>query len=243
MIKEQLVNQYKAELQRQSVSDLRIGLGYTAIQLDSGNTGLAATLRYDLPRGCSLLEAAGQYIGINAYKAAQLLTKPDPLQAGIGLATINAVANQGTQSNIASPLEALGINSTHKVGMVGYFEPLIEPIRERSSELYIFERESSSDETTYPDWAINSLLPSCDILIISSTTIINETIDHILRLASGKTALLGPSTPFVPTLQEHGISYLFGSIVMNPKEVMEIVSQGGGTRNFGNSIKKINLKI
>lgn len=243
MIKEELLQQYQTELQRESVSDLRIGLGYTVVQLDSGKTGLAATLRYDLPRGCSLLSDAGGYIGINAYKAAQLLTKPNPLEAGIGLATINAIANQGIKSNAPAPLESLAINSSDKVGMVGYFEPMIEPIREVSSELYIFERESSSDDSIYPDWAINSLLPTCDISIISSTTLINGTIDHILNLASGKIALLGPSTPFVPDLRKHGVSYLFGSIVISPKEVMEIVSQGGGTRNFGDSIKKINLGI
>lgn len=243
MISEELLRIYESRLSEREVVDLRIGLGYTVVQLDSGTAGLAATLRYDLPRGCSLLDRAGNFLGENAAETGKLLKRPDPLLSGIGLATINAVANKDVESNTLSPLDALSVSGQDRVGMVGNFHPLIDPIKEMADELYVFEREPTTGEEFYPDWAVNSLLPKCDVSIISSTTLINNTLGHLLELSRGRTALLGPSTPLCPSLKNRGISHLFGSIVKDPARVMKIVSQGGGTRNFGAGVEKINLKL
>lgn len=243
MIAEELLRIYRGRLAERTVADLRIGLGYTAVKLDSGSTGLAATLRYNLPRGCSLLDRAGEFLGDNAVETGELLKRPDPLLSGIGLATINAIANQDVESNTSSPLEALSISDNDRVGMVGNFQPLIDPIKKITDELYVFEREPSAEEEIHPDWATNYLLPKCDVSIISSTTLINGTLEHLLELSRGRTALLGPSTPLSPSLKDRGISYLFGSVVTDPAEVLKIASQGGGTRNFGAGVEKINLKL
>src|SRR6056297_3326984 len=139
MISQELLDVTAADLQGKKVSDLRIGLGYTAVRLDSNETGLAGTLRYDLPRGCSLLDRAGKFEGTDATAAAGLLTRPDPLLAAIGLATINAALNRDQESNTDSPLEALSISAGDSVGMVGNFAPLMDPIKQRTEELYVFE--------------------------------------------------------------------------------------------------------
>jgi len=223
MLTRKLLNRYGEKLKRYRIEDVIIGLGYTAVQLDSGNTGLAATLRYDLPRGCSLLKKAGKYTGINGFEGGRLLQQPDPLVSGIGLATINSVINQSVTSNTSDILDSLEIDKTDRVGMVGYFGPLIGPVRDRAKELCVFEREPTSEEDTYPDWAVSQLLPDCDVAIISSTTIINNTIDHLLELSPERTALLGPSTPLAPLLFQGGITHLFGSIVTKPENIKEII--------------------
>lgn len=243
MITDKLLECSRPGLEGKEITDLRIGLGYTAVELSSGEVGLAATLRYDLPRGCSLLEKAGDYTGLNAYNAGKLINKPDVLLSGIGLAAINAVTNQRLTSNAPFLIDALEIGPDDKVGMVGYFEPLIEEIRRRCGRLMIFEREASGEDYVYPDWAVNSLLPECDISILSSTTLINGTIDHLVDLSTGKIGLLGPSTPMCPPLAEYGINHLFGSIVTDPEQLFKTISQAGGTRNFGDSVKKINLVV
>jgi len=243
MISQELLDVTAADLQGKKVSDLRIGLGYTAVRLDSDETGLAATLRYDLPRGCSLLDKAGKFEGTDAAAAAELLTRPDPLLAAIGLATINAVLNRDQESNTDSPLEALSISAGDSVGMVGNFAPLMDPIKQRTEELYVFEREPSPEEEIYPDWAVNSLLPERDVAIISSTTLMNGTLGHLLELSPERTALLGPSTPMTRLFKDYGVSHLFGSIVRKPKAIIDIVSQAGGTRNFGEAVEKINLEL
>jgi hypothetical protein len=39
------------------VKEVRIGLGYTAVQLESGHIGLAFTFRQDLPGGYSVFQS------------------------------------------------------------------------------------------------------------------------------------------------------------------------------------------
>jgi hypothetical protein len=45
------------------VADVRVGLGYTAIQLNDGNCGLAYTFRNDVSEGCSVIKSAGTLVG------------------------------------------------------------------------------------------------------------------------------------------------------------------------------------
>ncbi len=243
MLTDGLVDEHRDEFRGLKIADLRIGLGYTAVKLDSGDAGVAATLRYDLPRGCSLLDDAGEYVGTEAGEALEFIKTPNALLSGVGLATLNAVVNRGTRSNAPFLGEALEIGSDDEVAMIGYFEPLINTIRERARRLRIFERESAGEDSVYPDWSVDRLLPECDVSIISSTTLINGTVDHLLELARGRVALLGPSTPMSPVMSKYGISHLFGSVVVDPDRVMKIVSQAGGTRNFGNSVRKVNLRF
>ncbi|MFW6049016.1 MAG: Rossmann-like domain-containing protein [Candidatus Bipolaricaulota bacterium] len=243
MLTDELIDEYRPALRGLEVVDLRIGLGYTAVKLSNGDAGVAATLRYNLPRGCSLLEDAGQYMGTEADKALQLIKEPNALLSGIGLATLNAIVNRDQESNAPFLGEALDIGPDDEVAMVGYFEPLIEEVRKRAGGLKIFEREMTGEDYVYPDWSVDRLLPECDVSIISSTTLINGTIDHLLELTTGRVGLLGPSTPMSPILSKYGISHLFGSVAVDPDRVMEIVSQAGGTRNFGDSVRKVNLKI
>jgi hypothetical protein len=45
------------------VADVRVGLGYTAVQLDDGRCGLAYTFRDDIQEGCCVIKAAGTGVG------------------------------------------------------------------------------------------------------------------------------------------------------------------------------------
>ncbi len=51
------------------VVDVRVGLGYTAVQLDDGRCGLAYTLRDDIQEGCCVIYSrrlAGGTVGARA---------------------------------------------------------------------------------------------------------------------------------------------------------------------------------
>ena len=49
-IREKIIQALGDEGREEVVKDVRIGLGYTAVQLESGRTGLAFTFRQDLAR-------------------------------------------------------------------------------------------------------------------------------------------------------------------------------------------------
>ncbi|MCF7876329.1 DUF364 domain-containing protein, partial [Candidatus Bipolaricaulota bacterium] len=129
MIADQLLSSAESFLQERKVEHVVIGLSYTGVLLDDGCCGLAATLKEEI-HGCpDLGQEAGRFGGKNAYHLAQGVSSPNILRSSLGLAVVNAALNRGVKSNTSPPLEALRIGAEDKVGMVGYFGPLIETVK------------------------------------------------------------------------------------------------------------------
>jgi uncharacterized protein (DUF4213/DUF364 family) len=240
VIIDDLLMEVRPKLADRVIADVRIGLGYTALLLDDGGCGLSGTVSEGAQGCCTLLAQAGELIDKPALEVAEYAASSDPVASSVGLATINAVLNRQGEPGL-SPLELLPIDNA-RVGMVGYFEPFIPELRRRSSTLYIFERRPLSKEVL-PDWSAERLLPTCDVAIITSLTIINDTLDHLLELAQGEVALVGPTTPLSRTFASHGVSHLFATVVTDPQRIMTIISQAGGTQRFKGSAKKVYLHL
>jgi uncharacterized protein (DUF4213/DUF364 family) len=90
-----------------------------------------------------------------------------------------------------------------------------------------------------PESEAERILPECDVVIVTSLTLVNKTLDRLLELASGEVALLGPTTPLSAVLASRGVDHLFGVVVEDSVRVREIVSQAGGTRRFGPAVRKV----
>ena len=84
--------------------------------------------------------------------------------------------------------------------MVGCFEPLIAPLQAQMASLTIFERSGDRAAGVEPAERALDLLPACSVAIITSTTLITEGLDALLKAVAGcrEVALLGPSTPLLP---------------------------------------------
>ncbi len=240
MIVDDLLAEVRPKLASRVIVDVRIGLGYTASLLDDGGCGLSGTVIEGAHGCCTLLAQAGELIGKPALEVAKYATFSDPVVSSVGIATMNAALNREGKPG-PSPLECLPIDGA-TVGMVGYFEPFIPELRRRSSTLYIFERRPLAPEVL-PDWSAERLLPTCDVAIITSLALVNDTLDHLLELAQGEVALVGPTTPLSRTLASHGVSHLFATVVIDPRRVMTIISQAGGTQRFKETVKKVYLRL
>ncbi len=243
MIVEEILETVEYELEERKAQDVLIGLSYTMVKLDDGRTGLANTIiETDSP--CrSLQDRAGDLSGENALQLAEELKSTDLIRSSLGLATINAVVNSDIESDCPPMMKSLDISEKDTVGMVGHFRPLVDRIKERSKELYVIERKDHSEDYIYPDWTSSMLLPRCDKVIISGSTLINKTIDHLLSLCDGTVGIMGPSTTHSPVFKEEGVGYLFGSRVVDPERLFKIISEGGGTRAFGETVEKVNQKL
>ncbi|MFP4170938.1 MAG: Rossmann-like domain-containing protein [Methanomassiliicoccales archaeon] len=241
MIVEELLDSARRDLRSRRAVDVRIGLGYTGVMLDDGSMGLAYTFRDELTECCQFMDEAGNLEG-NAYNLAELILSPFSIHSSLGLATINAVLNRDVKGVEGDLLDHLEMRKGDKVGMVGDFRPLFKDLE--GVEIKVFERRRS-DDSVYPDWAAEQMLPKVDVAIISGTAIINKTMDHLLDLCkSARTvAVMGPSTPLSPLLGEKGADLLGGIVVDRPKEAMRIISQGGGTRSLADTIRKITVDL
>ena len=227
------------------VSDVRIGLGYTAVHLNDGRLGLAYTFHGDLERGCDVFKGERPLTGKPAAHLLNLLGSDDRIESAVGLATCNALTNTKSPDSFKGDiLEHMDLNPGDSVGMVGNFKPLVPMIRKKCSSLFIFEQIEEPEENFLPEKEALTTLPRCQVAIITSTSIINNTVDAVLSAAQGcrQIIMLGASTPLLASAFSQFPSTLLSGVVVNdPEAVKCIVSEGGGMRSFKNSVTKINL--
>ena len=229
----------------QVVTDLRVGLAYTAVEVSGRDVGLAYTFRHDIGPTCTAVREAGAITGRATKELVGWIGKGDLLSNAIGLATLNALIQAYLPESLGEDfLSFLSIGRHDRVGMVGFFAPLIQPIRQRCGELLIFEREIDRGKGLLDPEEIKLRLPGCSVVILSATTLINQTFDQIAKCIgeSREVVLLGPSAPLLPEVfEETPITYLAGIQMVNGKRSLKIVSEGGGTQRLTNSgsVKKV----
>lgn len=229
------------------VSDVRIGLGYTAVMLADGRTGVAFTFRDLAEGGCSVFRGIRPLSTRPAADLLVLLESQDAIEAGVGLACANALANNGDPAHLEGDiLEHLSLRRDDHVGMVGSFGPLISTIQERVHSLTVFERIEHPSGLLRPQKEALEVLPSCQVALITATAIINRTVDGLLEAAAGsrEVALLGASTPLLAEIFDaRKVTLLSGVVVKQPKEVLRVVSEGGGMRQFSPYVRKVTVRV
>ncbi len=227
-------------------ADVRIGLGYTAVALDDGRCGLAFTLHEQEYESCTVIADAGTLAGRKAAELLSWIKQSDVTACAVGLAAANALIEIPPGAVGADILDLLPVGSEDTVGMIGYFGPLVGPIKKRARAMHVFERKPIPDLGVLPDSAAGDLLPQCQIVVLSATTLLNHTIDALLDSckAAREIAILGPSTPFLPEpFRQRGVTILSGVQVMDGPRVLRVVSEAGGTRSFGRATRKLTLRI
>lgn len=229
-------------------AEVRIGLGYTAVLLESGEAGLAYTPRAALSAGCCALPAAGRLGGQPARELLRYLEAPMPLERALGLAATNALlARRPHQGAVEGDvLAAVPLRSEDRVGMVGHFAPLVPRLHERVASLTIFEKAAGWVAGMQPAERAADLLPTCTVALITATALLGDDPGALLQAAARcrEVVLLGPSTPLLPeVLAEEGVTWLSGVVVTDPGAVLRVVSEGGGTREFGPFVRRVNLRV
>ena len=227
------------------VTDVRMGLCYTAAQLDDGSTGVALTFRNDIPQGCSCrgTPLAGQPAAVLLAG----LTDDDLIARTVALAVANAVLNRAHADHVGGDtLEMLRPTADDVVGMVGYFGPLVPPLEATVRELRVFEKVPEKAAGVHPEAEAYDFLPDCTIAIITSTSLLNRTTEPLLEAARAcpRVALVGSSTPLAPAVfADSGVTLLSGIVITDPPGILQIVSECGGTRSFKGHVNKVNMTV
>jgi uncharacterized protein len=236
----------ESSAKNRTVTDLRIGLGYIGVRLDNTATGIAAMLFDALPHGCTVMPAAGSFAGSPATNLLQyLVTGKNPLEIAMGLATANALI-ETPPANAVNDREAttyLNLQTGVKVAMVGLFSPLVTRIRATGAELTVIEKNSARMEILN-DAQKKEALKSCDVAIITATTLLNNTFEETINLLGTPRAvvIMGPSTPLVSVIfRDTPVTHLGGAIVADSERVMQIISEGGGTPALRPHLRFVNL--
>jgi uncharacterized protein (DUF4213/DUF364 family) len=247
LIVEEIIEYVRDDAVQRRIADLRIGLGYTAVMLDDGSCGLAFVFRSELGPKCGLVEEAGNLIGTGCSLMLNWAMDINLAKASVGIALINALLQRRLESfTRKNALGMLDIRQGDTIGMIGYYKPVLEKYRDMLKGTYIFERNMTDDVNMYPDWAEQIYLPRCDVVIITGTTLVNKTLDHVLEMSKNarEIAIMGPTTCLCPEVfRNYGVNIIAGVKVTDPEGALRIASQGGGGPNLGSVTEKLCMRI
>ena len=175
--------------------------------------------------GCQPLSLAGRLNGEKLRTIASRVHSQNPIEISMAVAATNAYSNR--PDVLTEHINGLDIFSApeRKVAVVGRFPGL----KERGFNPLVIEL--SPQEGEYPAEKSEEVIDQCDYVVITSSAIVNHTIDDLLRFAKDKkVALVGPGTPLTPALFDHGINVLSGMIVTDPDLAFRIVAEGGAAQ-------------
>jgi uncharacterized protein (DUF4213/DUF364 family) len=237
----------REEARTARVADVRIGLGYTAVALEDGRAGLAYTFRDGTSGCCAAFAGPEPLAGRPADELLAHLGSADPVASALGLACANALADVNDDGPFPGDvLERVDIRPGDDVAMVGHFGPLVAPLLERVRSLRVFERIERPSGILRPAREALEVLPACQVALITATAIVGNTVDALLAAAAGcrEVVVLGPSTPLVPgAFAGARVTALAGVVVEDVRQVLRVVSEGGGTRQFGPYVRKVSVGI
>jgi len=207
------------------VRQLLVGVHWTAVL--SYGCGMASTVMSDKPHGESAVRGVGELEQRTARELATYALSDNTLEASIGLAALNSLI-EFPEKNVVevNAFEFLAKQGAGKtVAVFGHF-PNTTTLKEAASRVIIFELTPSEGEYGLDD--VPRLLPTADLVAITSNSLINHTLAYIMPhiRAGAFSMLLGPSTPLSPLLFDHGLDMLAGVRVTDTRLLFDSIAQG-----------------
>jgi uncharacterized protein (DUF4213/DUF364 family) len=263
----QIIDTWLQEMQRVlhhesvTISEVRIGVFYTAVQLASGHVGVAFTPR-DLhdtvccPRSAAAAPQAGRLAGQEAWHLAQYALTSVPLRRAVGVAVLNALSALTLERHGVpggrllvgkDALDAAGVHAEDRVVLVGAFVPFIKALKNRVASLWVVDkhRQALKPEELHvwrsPQQA-PEVLAQASVVIITGSTLVEGGLEALLVAArKARTVVLaGPTaSPWPPPFFARGIHVLGGIRVRDGAKILHLVSEGGSGYFFEEAAEKI----
>jgi len=203
---------------------------FCALRLADGSVGTAFVLLDDTLARLQQ-RAPAEFTGKATSEVARLFTGDDPVERALGLAAINAVTQHvfrraGYEPDLAAnSLGSFQLAPGDRVGMIGYFRPLVERVRAQGLPLTIVElrAELVKEEPGLTVTLDPKRLAACNKIVCTSTVLLNDTLEEILSYCrhAEELALIGPSASCFPDpLFARGVTTLGGYWVLDPAAFM-----------------------
>jgi uncharacterized protein (DUF4213/DUF364 family) len=250
-------------LEKVWIDDLVIGIFFTGVKLSTGHAGVAFTPIGDVPEAvccpatAARMPQAGKLRGTPVSETLKYALDPNVLKSAVGVATLNALTQWIIQSQGINEyqilkdrdgFDLLQIQPRETVSLIGAFGPYIRRLKMTGNPFYIIEKTPQAlrpDEMKYfrSESEMSSSLKTSDVVIMTGTTIVNHTIDHILPLITNgdRTAIIGPTASMIPdAFFKKGVSILAGVRILDPDLTIKILKEGGSAYHL---LKECSEKI
>jgi len=200
------------------IKELICGERYLAIMLTTGEIGVCATLG----KKFNITKKDLTNINLNDFTHRTILN-----------AYYNAILNyRNTEFINGDMMNIVDFKSFNSVVMIGYFKPIVEKLSKINVKPHIFDlrdKQISISIEKQPEY-----LQNADAVILTATSLFNNTFADICKHSNGDIFVLGPSSLISPYLFKFNkVKYIFGSIFKPfDKEVLDIIGKDLGTRYF-----------
>ncbi|MBE0577564.1 MAG: hypothetical protein IH613_16920 [Desulfuromonadales bacterium] len=209
---------------------------FMAMALEGGAGGLSYVLLPDSSAADYRALNPLAFIGTHPERYAAAFGGSDPVHNMLGLAAINAICQHVmritdfTPGIAADSLGLMNIEDGDRVGMVGFFPPLLKYLRGSNAELVIVEKNQQLIER-YPNLHVTldvTALNRCNKVLCTSTTLLNDTLDEVLMHCTGAEhiSVLGPTAGYFPDpLFARGVDVLGGRMIKDGMLLLQLVAE------------------
>lgn len=200
-----------------------VGLNWTLVRGPNG-AGLAHTPARGTA-GCHSLPDPGEYNGKDLHALATLRDSSNIFEQAIALAAINAHHNR--LDGVSDDINGLDLIDDRgaKTAIIGRF-PSLET---KLPGALVIEREPGPND--YPEDAAAYILPKCEQVAITASTLVNGSLAGFLTLAPNAfIVLVGPSAPLATPLFDYGVDAISGFVATDIPRLERVVAQGGSVR-------------
>jgi uncharacterized protein (DUF4213/DUF364 family) len=209
---------------------------FMAISLAGGATGISFVLLPEKKMEEYTALQPSAFVGKNPRGFALEFGKDDPIKEMISLASINAICQhvmRETNFAVDSATDSLGLLSVSagdRVGMVGLFSGLIKTIEKAGAELIVIEKNEQLIQK-FPNLPITldaTKLSTCNKILCTSTTILNNSLDEILAhcVPDAFVSIIGPTAGYFPDpLFARGVDVVGGRVVKNGELFLQLLAE------------------
>jgi uncharacterized protein len=253
------------ELDDITVERAVIGLFFTGVKLSTGHAGACATPIKSIPEAVCCPSSAmampfpGKMKGKPARDAIKEAFSDHGIRRGVGIATVNALAELCWERRphplveLRRGIEAFDANEFHpgdQTVVVGAFVPFLKELKRRKQPFLVLEKDPDTlkpEEMPFyrPAEMAREVVPQADVLLITGTTLINDTLEDLLSWArpDARVTVVGPTVGLLPdAFLKRGADILGGVCITQPDDFLDLLAEGGsGYHFFGRGAEKVVL--
>ncbi len=238
-----------------TVERVVIGLFFTGVKLSSGAGGMCYTPIKDIPRAVCCPSSAGRIFepdkirGTKARDILSALTSREPVKTAVAIATLNALSatcwDRGLKGEYLIKMDmdaqdAVQMPEGTSVAVVGAFVPTLRALIKRGGNWWVIEQDSKTlkgEELDHfvPAEQSQQIINLADVLIITGVTLVNHTLEEILKAAGHDTeiAVMGPTASLLPEpLFKRGVRVVGGVRIKKPDKLLDVLAAGGSGYHF-----------
>ncbi|MEW8268207.1 MAG: DUF364 domain-containing protein [Candidatus Thiodiazotropha sp.] len=197
---------------------------FAAVCLGDGSMGFFYTLLDDTMQRLHHEIEADAWRGRAPIRLALHYGEHDPLARSMGLGAINAITQSlfrradYTPDRQTNSMAKMAFAQADHVGMVGFFPPLVERLRERGVRLSVLEKRAEflQQGDRFRVTLDPRVLAECNKILCTAATLLNDSLDEILAHCghAQRVAVIGPTAGCLPDpLFNRGVDAVGGSRV------------------------------